>query len=227
MTRGGWCWLVAGVIVTMLPGCGKREDKAAVVPPALPAAPAPATNIVQPVRPVAPEVPLLAGTVAELEGSAETPVIANESGYLVRQVCKENAIVVAGDALFLLDPRSFHPDAMSVAHDNAGLVKVVAPAGGAVGRALHGAGDWINAQDELATIATVDPIRAVFSMPHGSVLARQAFELTLDDGSVYPARGKLDSITTAGMNVGVCVVFPNPNRVLRPGQFVKVRGVAP
>ncbi len=217
------CIAFAGTLVA----CGKREEKIAPSPPAVPAAPAPATNTVQPVKPAAAEVAFLPETVAELEGSAETPVMANTSGYLVKQVYKENATVAAGAVLFLLDPHSFHSDATSGAPRDAGLIKLVAPAGGAMGRALHGTGDWINAHDELATIATVDPIRAVFSMPHGSVLATQAFELTLDDGSIYPVKGRLNSVTDAGMNVGVCVIFPNPDRLLRPGQFVRVRGIAP
>ena len=221
------CGLVVVFVVAMLVGCGKREEKPPAPPPILQPAPPLATNAAQPVKPAVPEVPLLTQTVAELEGSAETPVVAPSSGYLVKQVDKENAMVATGDVLFIMDPRSTHPDPIIPEKNDLGLVMIVAPSAGAMGRALHGAGDWINAHDQLAAIATVDPIRAVFSVPHGTVLARQAFELMLEDGSVYPAKGRLESITAAGTNLGISVVFLNPDHTLRPGQFVKVRGIAP
>src|SRR5580698_6481777 len=105
MRRNSSCVLAALALAAMLGGCGKRDEK----PPVLPPAPLPVTNAVQPVKPEAPEVALLPATVAELQGSVETPVIAKNAGYLVRQVYKENAFVTAGDVLFLLDPRAFHP----------------------------------------------------------------------------------------------------------------------
>ena len=55
------------------------------------------------------------------------------------------------------------------------------------------------------------------------------FELIMADNSVYPFRGRLSfvdrvlNLTTGTLNVYVS--FPNPNRLLRPGLFGRVRVV--
>ncbi len=212
-------------VVALLCGCAKRGEKSSPPPPLLQQASTPATNAVTQSKP---ETALLPETVAELQGSAETPVVAASNGYLVKQVCPENTVVASGAVVFYLDPHSAHPGPIVPGKSDLGLVAVVAAADGVVGRALHGAGDWINAHDELATVETIDPIRAVFSIPQTPVLAQQAFVLTLDDGTTYPAKGRLDSITTLSSTaMQITVDFPNPDHALRPGQFVKVRGVLP
>jgi membrane fusion protein (multidrug efflux system) len=57
--------------------------------------------------------------------------------------------------------------------------------------------------------------------------AADPFELVLGDNSVYPFRGRLSfvdralDLTTGTLNV--YAGFPNPNRLLRPGMFGRVR----
>jgi multidrug efflux pump subunit AcrA (membrane-fusion protein) len=228
MRRNRWIGLAVLAVVATFSGCGKREEKSpAPPPPVVQPLSVLVTNTMQPAKPTESEVPLLAETVAELRGSGETPVVAASAGYLVKQVHQGNAIVDTGDALFMIDPRSLHPDPIIPGKNDLGIVAVIAPAHGAVSRALHGVGDWINAHDELATIAKVDPIRAVFFVPEGTVLARQDFALTLEDGSVYPSKGKLGSVTADDTKITVLIDFPNPTYTLRPGQFARVSGVAP
>ena len=146
MRRNRSCGLFVFAAAALLAGCGKRDERLPAAPPVAQQASLPVTNFAPPVRPTVPDTPLLPETVAELQGSAETPVLAKDSGYLVKQVYRENAIVAAGDLLFVIDPRPFHPDAPGSGHDDAGLIKIVAPARGAMSRALRGAGDWVNAR---------------------------------------------------------------------------------
>jgi membrane fusion protein (multidrug efflux system) len=87
----------------------------------------------------------------------------------------------------------------------------------------------------------VDPIKAVFALPKkyylndsgriAQVLALppearpETLELVLADGTPYPHKGRWDSVggaASASMGPVACALFPNPDRVLRPGQYVKV-----
>jgi membrane fusion protein (multidrug efflux system) len=57
--------------------------------------------------------------------------------------------------------------------------------------------------------------------------SRQAIQLLLSDGSLYPQRGRLDladrSVDPTTGSILLQAVFPNEARLLRPGQSVKVR----
>lgn len=79
-------------------GCGKKEE---AVPPAAP-------PVVLVAEATQAEAPVFGEAIATLEGSTETPIHAQVSGYLIRQAYQEGAAVKAGDLLFQLDPRPFH-----------------------------------------------------------------------------------------------------------------------
>jgi membrane fusion protein (multidrug efflux system) len=88
----------------------------------------------------------------------------------------------------------------------------------------------------------VDPIKAYFQVSEQSYLefwrleasshippAGLAFDLVLSDGSVYPVKGTYFAIDRAvDSNTGTLSVvaeFPNPQNLLRPGQYARVRAV--
>ncbi len=52
-------------------------------------------------------------------------------------------------------------------------------------------------------------------------------EMIFSDGSVYPQKGKFwalqRQVDSKTGTLQVAAVFPNPNHILRPGQFVRVR----
>src|SRR6185503_12411466 len=90
----------------------------------------------------------------------------------------------------------------------------------------------------LTTVSTIDPIhcRMYVSERDYLTLARQVrergggktdFEMMLSDGSRHPHRGtfvfieRLIDPTTGTIMVEVS--FPNPERIIRPGQFARVR----
>jgi multidrug efflux pump subunit AcrA (membrane-fusion protein) len=125
--------------------------------------------------------------------------------------------------------------AVTAAQVNLGYTKIAAPVGGMAGRAMSGLGDWIGP-------GTVEPIKAVFALPkkyyldHADRIAKvlalspearpETLDLVLADGTSYSRKGRWDSIErpapTSTGPVTVSALFPNPDRVLRPGEYVKV-----
>jgi membrane fusion protein (multidrug efflux system) len=124
--------------------------------------------------------------------------------------------------------------------ENAGVPAAIS---GRIGRALVTEGALVGKGEAtlLATIEQLDPVYVNFTQPGADVLRlRQAvgsgklkqaesaeLELLLEDGSVYPRSGKLffsdmaaDPSTGA---VSLRAEFPNPQRELLPGMFVRVR----
>lgn len=99
-------------------------------------------------------------------------------------------------------------------------------------------GSLVNAQSVLTTVSTVDPIRVVYGISEQDYLrymeARKylqapqaALHLILADGSTYPYPGKtiiLDrQVDVKTGTISVEGEFPNPESLLRPGQYAKVR----
>jgi membrane fusion protein, multidrug efflux system len=121
---------------------------------------------------------------------------------------------------------------------------ITAPISGRIERSRLYEGRLISAQtDLLTTIHQLDPMYVNASAPETFVLKRfrdrasqriqgaTLYELrgviTFADGSTYPHEGKFDllevGVRSATGTRDFRVIFPNPNNVLFPGQFVKVR----
>ena len=115
--------------------------------------------------------------------------------------------------------------------------RITAPISGRIGQPLLTAGNLVGAETgTIARLVQVDPIRVVFSVPEGDVVTyRQAqagqqtarrLTLTLANGTTYDPEGKIEFIgpeidpRTGTATVGA--IFPNPDGVLMPGQFVKI-----
>lgn len=121
---------------------------------------------------------------------------------------------------------------------------VTAPINGLIERSRYYEGRLVSAQTDLLTVIhQVDPMYVVVSVPETFMLKRRRDieakriqhpgvyklrgALTLMDGTVYPGEGVLDLLepglrTETGARQ-VRITFPNPKRILLPGQFVKVR----
>jgi RND family efflux transporter MFP subunit len=104
-------------------------------------------------------------------------------------------------------------------------------------------GNLVNQTATLTSVSQVNPIKAYFPISEQEYMHYAArinahnqqevpsdappFDLILADGTVYPHRGTLlltdrqVDVTTGSIRV-VCA-FPNPNNILRPGQFGRVR----
>jgi membrane fusion protein, multidrug efflux system len=126
------------------------------------------------------------------------------------------------------------------------FTQIHSPITGIIGKAEVTAGNLVSRdQTLLTTVSSWDPMRVVFSISEADYLRRAQrfregnpfqpdqtsapFELITADNSVYPFRGTLSfvdralNLTTGTLNIYVS--FPNPNRLLRPGLFGRVRVV--
>ena len=123
--------------------------------------------------------------------------------------------------------------------DNASLnltwATVVSPISGIAGIAKVGVGDLMTPTTVMATVSAVNPVYVDFSIAEQDYLrfARDKtgrganLELILGDGSAFPNRGRallvnreIDSRTGT---IQIRAEFSNPENVLRPGQYARIR----
>ena len=121
---------------------------------------------------------------------------------------------------------------------------IIAPISGLIERSRLYEGRLISAQTDLLTIIhQVDPMYVIVNAPESFLLKRrhdiEAKRIThpgvyqlravlkFQDGSEYPREGNLDlldpALRTETASRPARIIFPNPDRVLLPGQFVTVR----
>jgi RND family efflux transporter MFP subunit len=136
--------------------------------------------------------------------------------------------------------------AVETAKINLDFTRLIAPIDGIAGQAQLQVGALVTPGSGVVTsVSTVDPIKVYFTVGEPQYLAwRQRFptdadrqqadkelrlQLILADGSTYPHEGKfyfadrqVDASTGA---IRIAGLFPNPNNILRPGGYGKVRAV--
>ena len=124
--------------------------------------------------------------------------------------------------------------------------KIKSPINGIIGRTKAKVGDFVGKDPNpviLNTVSQVDTILVTFFITETQYLAlarylsseegkqhhdeEANYELILIDGSLYNHKGKTDFVdreidTTTGAML-VQASFPNPEKLLRPGQFAKVK----
>jgi membrane fusion protein (multidrug efflux system) len=132
-------------------------------------------------------------------------------------------------------------DASKAAHEKALLnlqwTRVVSPITGIAGIAKVQVGDLVNGQKVMTTVSTVDPIKVFFSANEQEYMGwarnwaanggdKGSLTLMLSDGSTYPLRGDpLLADRNVDVKTGTIMLeglFPNPQHLLRPGQYAKV-----
>lgn len=121
---------------------------------------------------------------------------------------------------------------------------ITAPINGLIERTRYYEGRLVTAQTDLLTVIhQVDPMYVIVSAPESFLLKRRrdiiaeriqhpgiyqlTGKITFVDGTTYAHEGVLDfaavGLQTETGSRQARVVFPNPDRVLLPGQFVTVR----
>ena len=116
--------------------------------------------------------------------------------------------------------------------------EVASPIAGQISRAAYSVGAFVRPGDgALATVTSTDPVHVTIAVPEKDLIEarRQGIDLEdppvapsllLSDGSAYAHAGEFDyldpSVDQATDTVLARAVFPNPDRVLLPGQFVTV-----
>jgi RND family efflux transporter MFP subunit len=129
---------------------------------------------------------------------------------------------------------------------NIEFTHVTSLVGGIAGIAQVQIGNLVSPTSLLTSVSQVNPIKAYFPiseqeyMHYASRINAQnqqesprdtpPLDLILADGSVYPQKGKIlltdrqVDVTTG--SIRLVSAFPNPNNILRPGQFGRVRAAA-
>ena len=128
---------------------------------------------------------------------------------------------------------------------NLNWTEIRSPIDGVAGFAIAQIGNLINPDTLLTTVSKTDPTKVQFAASEQEYLkyarnmneamkaAREGrkseafLELVLADGSVYPEKGYLGlanrEVDPKTGSILVQALFPNPNHVLRPGLYAKVR----
>jgi len=124
---------------------------------------------------------------------------------------------------------------------NLSFTKVTSPIDGIAGIAKTQIGNLIGpgSVEELTTISTVNPIKCYISLSEQEYMRIQEertkrtgqgkvpLELILSDGSTYPKKGEVAfadrQVDVRTGTIRVASLFPNPQNILRPGQFSRVR----
>jgi membrane fusion protein (multidrug efflux system) len=134
---------------------------------------------------------------------------------------------------------------LNVAKINLGYATVYAPITGLIGISAARVGDFVGRPPNaiiLNTISRVDSIHVRFSISEQEYLdlmrrldqiksslkgKKREIEMILSDGSVYPQKGVISfvqrQIDAATGTLQFEASFPNKERILRPGQFAKIR----
>lgn len=174
----------------------------------------------------------------ELDVKRYTPLAKEKAISQEELVDAEHASLVAKAAV------ASAKAAVETAELNLEFTKITSPIDGIAGIARAQIGDLVGpASGELTAVSTVDPIKVYFTFTEASYMdymnryaddTKRAeherdleLELILANGMVYPHKGKFYfadrqvDVRTGALRVAGLI--PNPGRVLRPGQFARVR----
>jgi membrane fusion protein (multidrug efflux system) len=173
-----------------------------------------------------------------------TPLAAKQA---VSQRELDDARALQDAARSQVDAAGSQVDAAKAAVEKAtldlGYVRISSPINGLVGTTLVKPGSLVGRGEStlLTTISVIDPIivrvaateadylRVVKRDPGraGQQPRNSGIQLTLADGMVHPHTGTVGpverAVNAATGTLGLQVLFPNPDNVLRPGQYGRVR----
>lgn len=128
--------------------------------------------------------------------------------------------------------------ALRAANLDLSYTEVISPINGKISRARYSVGNFVGPNSEpLATVISLDPIYVTIAVSEKQLIeARReginldnpivAPSLQLSDGSFYDHPGEFDyldsTVNRSTDTVTARAVFPNPERLLLPGEFVTV-----
>jgi membrane fusion protein (multidrug efflux system) len=169
-----------------------------------------------------------AHAIAQSQLDSETQTLAQSKA----NVTSAQASVAAAEA------------AVANAKLNLGFTQVRSLISGVAGQATTQVGNLVNGQTVLTSVSQLNPIKAYFSISDAEYLGlvqrggqgkgdllkaagAVPLTLTLSNGEVYPLKGHIEFVDRQ-MNsqtgaIRIAASFPNPNNLLRPGQFARVK----
>jgi RND family efflux transporter MFP subunit len=157
----------------------------------------------------------------------------------------QNAEIAKGDVLVARAQIASGQAAVDNAQINVGYTTIRAPVSGLIGFLNYDVGNVVGgpATQVLDTITTIDPIKITFGLDEptylalagnrqnvsGESLRDQELRVVLANDATYPYPGRVYAISpTVDPKTGTITVetrFPNPEGLLRPGGFARVRVV--
>jgi RND family efflux transporter MFP subunit len=136
--------------------------------------------------------------------------------------------------------------AVETAKINLDFTHLIAPIDGIAGQAQLQVGALVSpASGAVTSVSTVDPIKVFFTVSEPQYLGwRERYpteasraeadkklhlQLILADGSTYPYEGRFDfadlKVDVGTGSIRLAGLWPNPNNILRPGGYARVRAV--
>lgn len=162
-----------------------------------------------------------------------------ESGGLASQATLDNAIAARDLAAANLTAAQ---GSLDTARTNLSYTKVVSPISGLAGLARVRVGTLVGQSEPtlLTTVSQIDTMRVTYPVSEQSYLANAkkyqvaldpkapaTLELYLADRSLYPQRGRISfldrQVDPATGTITAMATFPNPDGLLRPGLYARVR----
>src|ERR1700735_1840756 len=158
----------------------------------------------------------------------------------------QNNLAAIATAETAKDQIKTYEAAVETAKINLDFTRLVAPIDGIAGQAQLQVGALVTPGSGVVTsVSTVNPIKVYFTVGEPQYLDwRRRFttesrrpvaekglrlQLILADGSTYPVEGKFSfadrQVNESTGAIRIAGLFPNPNNVLRPGGYAKVRAV--
>jgi len=129
--------------------------------------------------------------------------------------------------------------ALEKAQLNVGFTRITSPIDGVAGIAKAQIGNLVGpgSIEELTTVSAIDPIKCYISVSEQEFMRAQEerskqkekipMELILSDGTTYPHKGEFAfadrQVDVRTGTIRVATMFPNPQNLLRPGMFSRVR----
>ena len=138
---------------------------------------------------------------------------------------------------------------LNIAEINLSYTRILSPIDGIIGRTLAREGEFVGKDPNpviLNTVSNISTIRVQFFLSENEYLRiakeysksqkdstrnkrdeKVEIELILSDGSLFDQKGQVDfidrNIDTSTGTILVQATFPNPDRIIRPGQFARVK----
>jgi membrane fusion protein (multidrug efflux system) len=177
--------------------------------------------------------------LAEINTKRDTPL--SEARAIARSQLDNDLQTQAADEATVKAQEA----AVETAQLNLGWTKVRSLLDGIAGLATIQVGSLVTQSTVLTTVSQVQPIKVYFAISEQEYLAlsqkareggaadllhsarRVPIEMTLSNGSVYPSKGYVvfvdRQVNSSTGTIRVAAAFPNPQSLLRPGQYGRVR----
>ena len=234
--------IVAGLVSALLPaGCGRHKPKPAMPP-----------LQVETARAVTDSIPNRMSFIGYLSSNFDAVIQPRINGFLLSKQYANGMPVKRGQLLFTIDPDQLSTTmlAAEAALQSAKAQALEArnnyvrsPIDGIIEHTAAHVGDYVGPGTQfsvLTSISNIDTLTVDVAIPMAEYLRAAGgrssiydnegllsdIRLTLADGTRYPYGGLYDytrkDVSSSTGTLVLVVMFPNPDRSLKPGQFARV-----